>query len=94
MSMAQCQHLYEFEKKVGFTKGKNTSGSSRALEARVALLEQKQTTVVMRAYSQTKSPKLITEIIQPLTEREAEPDRATQTLDGQGHQKGTVSPVC
>ena len=26
--------------------------------------------------------KLITKIIQPLTEREAEPDRATQMLDG------------
>ena len=29
-----------------------------------------------------KSPKLITEIIQPLTEREMAPDRAMQTLDG------------
>ena len=29
-----------------------------------------------------KSPKLITEIIKLLTEREAEPDRAMQKLDG------------
>ena len=35
-----------------------------------------------------KSPKLIPAIIQPFTEREAEPDRAAQSLDGQDHQKG------
>ena len=40
------------------------------------------------------SPKLITEIIQPLAEREVEPDRSTQTLDSQGCPEGTVSIVC
>ena len=63
-------------------KGKNTPESSRALEDRVAVLEDKQITVVMRSNSQMKSPKIIIDIIQPLTEREAEPDRAMQTLDG------------
>ena len=43
---------------------------------------QKQKTVVMRAYFQVKSLKLVTETIQPLTERETEPDRAMQTPDG------------
>ena len=41
-----------------------------------------------------KSPKLTTEIIKPLTEREAEPDRVMQILNGQDHGKGTVNPVC
>ena len=41
-----------------------------------------------------KSIKLIIEAIQPLTEREVAPDRATQILDGLGCGKGTVSPVC
>ena len=39
----------------------------------------------MRAYSQMRSPKLITEIIQPLKEKEAEPDRADHALDSQGN---------
>ena len=41
-----------------------------------------------------ESTKLITEIIQPLTEREAESDKDTQTLDGYGHQQGAVSTAC
>ena len=41
-----------------------------------------------------EKPKLMTETIQPLTEREVEPDRATQTLDDQGHQEETVSSAC
>ena len=40
--------------------------------------------VAISAYLQMKSPKLITEIIQPWTEREAEPNIAMQILDGQG----------
>ena len=32
-----------------------------------------------------EKPKAMTEIIQPLPEREAEPDRAAHILDGQGH---------
>ena len=35
----------------------------------------------MRAYILTRSPMLITEIIQPLTEREMTPDRVTQMLE-------------
>ena len=46
---------------------------------------QKQITAVMRAYSQMKSPNLIIEIIQSLTENGEAPDRAMQTLDGRGH---------
>ena len=41
MSMAQCQQLYELQKKAGLTMGKKTSESSRALEARIATLEAK-----------------------------------------------------
>ena len=48
--MAQHQQLYKLWKKDGLIKGKKTSESSRALEARVAALKQKQKTVVMRAY--------------------------------------------
>ena len=39
------------------------------------------TILVMRAFLLMKSLKLI-EIFQPLTEREAEPDRTMQTLNG------------
>ena len=48
----------------------------------------------MKANLQMKSQKLMMEIVQPLTGKGAAPDRALQTLDGQGLQKGTVSPVC
>ena len=41
---------------------------------------------------QMKSQKLITETIQPLSEKEAAPDRAKQTVDGYGHHKGTIGP--
>ena len=75
-------------------KGKKTPDRSRALEARVAMLEAKTAIRAMKAYLQTKIPRLTTERIQPLIERESVPDRAMQTLDGQGHRKGTVSPVC
>ena len=78
--MAKHQQLYELWKKSKLMKGKKRPESSRALEARMAALEAKQTTVATRAYLQTKSPKIMTEIIKPLTEWEAEPDRATQNL--------------
>ena len=39
MLMAQCQQLYELWKKAVLIKGKKTQESSRALEARVAMLE-------------------------------------------------------
>ena len=83
--MAQHKQLYELWKKAWLIKGKKTPESDRALEVRKI--------VVMRAYSQMKSPKLITEIIQPLTERETAPERAMQTIDSQGCHKGTVSLV-
>ena len=50
MLMAQCQQPYEFQKKARLIKGKKTPESGRALEARVAMPEAKQTTVVKRAY--------------------------------------------
>ena len=34
MSVAQCQQLYELQKRVGLIKGKKTPESSSALEAR------------------------------------------------------------
>ena len=39
MSMAQRQQLYELQKKAGLIKSKKTLESSRALEARIAMLE-------------------------------------------------------
>ena len=56
-------------------------------------MRQKQKTVAIRAYSKLKSPRLITEIIKPLTERKTALNIAMQILDGQGHQKGTVNLV-
>ena len=41
MSVAQCQQLYELQKRAGLIKGKKTPESSRALEAKVAMLEAK-----------------------------------------------------
>ena len=41
MSTAQCQKLYELQKKAGLVKGKKTPESSRALESTVAALESK-----------------------------------------------------
>ena len=41
MSMVQHQQLYELQKKARLIKGKKTPESSRALEARVAVLEAK-----------------------------------------------------
>ena len=41
MSMAQCQQLYELQKKAGLIKCKRIPENSRALEARVAMLEAK-----------------------------------------------------
>ena len=41
MLAAQCQQLYELQKKARLIKGKKTPESSRALEARVASLEAK-----------------------------------------------------
>ena len=69
MSMAQRQQLHELWKKAQLVKGKKTPESERALEARVALLKQKQTILVMRDFSQMKNSEVITEIIQPFTER-------------------------
>ena len=41
MSVAQHQQLYELQKRAGLIKGKKTPESSKALEARVAMLEAK-----------------------------------------------------
>ena len=41
MTAAQCQQLYELQKRAGLIKGKKTPESSRALIARVAMLEAK-----------------------------------------------------
>ena len=48
----------------------------------MAMLEAKTDNSSNDSYSQMKSPKLLTEIIQPLTERETAPDKAMQILDG------------
>ena len=77
--------------KAGFLKEKKTTESRKTLKAKVAALEEKQTTVAIRTYLMTKNSKLITEIIQCLTGREAVPDRAKQTVDGYDHQNGRVT---
>ena len=41
MLIAQCQQLYELQKKAGLIKGKKTPETSRATEARMAKLEAK-----------------------------------------------------
>ena len=94
MSMVQCQQLYELWKKVGLIKSKKTTKSSRALRARVAMLEAKTDNNSDRCLLADEKPKLMTEIIKPLTEREVVLVKAAQILDHQGHQKGTGSPVC
>ena len=39
--MAQCQQFYDLQKKAGLMKGEKSPEGSRALEARVAVLEAK-----------------------------------------------------
>ena len=41
MSMAQCQKLYELQKRARLIKGEKTPESSRVLDARVAVLKAK-----------------------------------------------------
>ena len=82
MSTAQCQQLYEVWNKARLAKDKKPTKSSRALEARVATLEEKQT--AMRANLPIK-PKPNNRNNQPLIERKAESDRAMQITDGWGH---------
>ena len=93
MLTAQCQQLYELQKKAWFIVGKKTPGNSRAIEVILAVLEVKTDYSSNGCLSQMKSPKLKTEIIQPLTEREVESDRAMQTLDSKGCQKGNSQPI-
>ena len=75
MMTAQQQNLYVLQCKAGILNGKKTPESSKALEVRVAMLQAKQKTISMRTFWRMKSPMLI-EIIQPLTGRDAKPDRA------------------
>ena len=79
---AQRQQLYYLRKKVRLIKGKKTTESSRALEARVAMPEAKTDNSSDKSLFTDLSLKLITEIIQLSTERETIPDRAKQILDG------------
>ena len=85
MSLAQCQQLYELQKKIELINGKKNPESIRALEARVAVLEAKTENSSDGAYLQMLSPLLVIDIIQPSIERETVPDRAMQTFDGYGH---------
>ena len=62
--------------KARLIKGKKTPEN----KVRLAVLKAK--IVAIRAYLQMKSSKPITEIIQPLTEREAAPDKAMPILMG------------
>ena len=82
MLVAQCQQLNELWKKAGFIKGKKTQESSRALNAKVALLQAKADTSSNDCLFSGENQKLITEISQPLTEREMATNRSIQTPDG------------
>ena len=76
MLEAEHQQLFELQYKTGVIKCKKTPENSRALEDRVLHMKIKQIIVAMRTYLEMKSPELTTEIIQPLTKRKVEPDRA------------------
>ena len=58
MSTAQQQQLYEFEKKAGLIKGKKPPERSRALEARVAMLEAKTENISDEGLFADKKPKV------------------------------------
>ena len=66
--------MYELWKKAGLKMANETPESSRALVARVAILEAKT----------NKSSKLTTEIINPSTEKRVASVRSVQILDGHG----------
>ena len=74
MSMAQHQQLNELLKKARLIKSKKIPESSRALQARMAVLEAK-------TYLKMKGQKLVAKIIQSLAERKVRPDIAVQVLD-------------
>ena len=57
MSAVQHQQLCELRKKAGLIKGKKTPGSSRALEARVAMLEAKTDNSSNESLFPDKKPK-------------------------------------
>ena len=56
-AMTQCQQLYELQKKVKLIKGKNTPESSRALEAKVSVLEAKSDNSSNESLSLDEKPK-------------------------------------
>ena len=94
MSIAQHQQLYELLKKARFINGKKTKESSRALETRVAVLEAKTDNSSNDSLFADEKVKANNRNNPALSERDMAPDRAMQTLDGLGHQKGTVILVC
>ena len=57
MLVAKHQQLYELKKRAGLIKGKKTPESSRALEARVAGLEEKS--------EKSSNESLFTEFVKP-----------------------------
>ena len=95
MSAAQCQQLYELQKRARLIKGNKTPESSRALEARVIKLESKTDT--------SSDENLFTDInkIKPSNRNNPFLDRK-ESGTRQSHadalqlwlSKGTVSPVC
>ena len=84
MSTAQPQQLYELQRPDSLRvrrpqKAVRDNSSNESLFA-------DESPVAMRTYLQMKIIKLITEIIQPLTEREVATNRVIQTLNGQSTQ--------
>ena len=57
MLTAQCHQLHELQKKAELIKGKKTPESSRALEARVAMLEAKTENSSNESVFKDKKPK-------------------------------------
>ena len=86
-SMIQCwQHRdsswMNSDIRLGFLSARRPQKVVRHYRLELLYLKQKQKIVAMTAYSQTKSPELITDTTQPLMERGATPDGAEKTVYG------------
>ena len=81
LSMTQHQQLYQLQKKAGLIKGKKTSGSGRALEARVVTLAGKTDNSCGKSLFADEKPKANNLNNPALDRKEMVLDRAMQTLD-------------
>ena len=95
MLVAQCQQLDQLQKKAGIIKSKTILESNKALEAKVTMLEAKTDGSSNESFFTDEKPNANNrKKNSPWQKKRAAEDRATQTLVGQGCQKGTVSQAC